>query len=261
MPIPFSDPYRPGSSLVHRLDPRARLVAALGFILAVNLMPTRARPLYLPYLGLGLAVIVVSQVGVGYIFKRALLGLPFTLAGLPLAFSMPGPRLVEWGCLGLSSAGSLHLASLALKSWLSLQMALVLVTTTPFADLLWALRALRLPRTLVAVTGLMYRYLFILIDQATRLSRARAARSGLSATGRPGQGLAWRAQVTGGLVGNLFLRSCERSERVYQAMLSRGYAGEIETLAPPHLAWRDIVLSAALLIPSSGLLVLSAWMR
>ncbi len=113
----------------------------------------------------------------------------------------------------------------------------MLAPSTPFPDLLAAMRAIRVPRLLVAIFGLMWRYLFVLVDEALRLLRARASRSGRS--DRPGLktggSLAWRGRVAGGMAGNLFLRAYERSERIYMAMLARGYDGEIRTEPLPRL--------------------------
>jgi cobalt/nickel transport system permease protein len=99
------------------------------------------------------------------------------------------------------------------------------------------MRAVGLPRLLVAIFGLMWRYLFVLADEAMRLLRARAARSGRGDLPglRPGGGLAWRARVAGGMAGNLFLRAFERSDRIYMAMLSRGYNGDVRALPLPTL--------------------------
>jgi cobalt/nickel transport system permease protein len=103
--------------------------------------------------------------------------------------------------------------------------------------LLKAMRAVHVPRLLVAMFGLMWRYLFILVDEGLRLMRARTARSGAPAVQAGsrrapwGGALVWRARVTGGMAGSLFLRAFERSERVYVAMLSRGYDGEVRSLA------------------------------
>ena len=141
-------------------------------------------------------------------------------------------------------------------------MAIVLASTTAFPDLLAAMRALRLPRLLVAVIGLMWRYLFVLVDEVMRLMRAREARSGHPAVpaGRIGGSLAWRAKVTGGMAGNLMLRSFDRSERIYAAMASRGYDGEVRGFPRPPVsrgAW--LVLAGGLafltLILLLGLLV------
>jgi cobalt/nickel transport system permease protein len=142
--------------------------------------------------------------------------------------------------------------SIAVKSWLSMQAAIILAASTPFPDLLIAMRALRIPRLLVSIFGLMWRYLFVLVDEATRLIRARASRSGSCKvpTARSGGSLSWRARVTGGMAGNLFLRAYERSDRIFMAMVSRGYDGEARSLPLPGIQpahWVILVLSISLL--------------
>jgi cobalt/nickel transport system permease protein len=86
----------------------------------------------------------------------------------------------------------------------------------------------------------MYRYMFELVDEATRLLRARVARSVGS-----GRSVTWRARVAGQMVGQLFLRSYERSDRVYQAMLARGMDGRHLTLSSHLLRRRDWLSAAA----------------
>ena len=111
-------------------------------------------------------------------------------------------------------------------------MAILLTATTQFPDLMHALRHLRLPQILVAVISFMYRYLFVLADEAMRLLRARQARSAQLPGQKAGGSLWWRARVAGNMVGQLFLRSYDRSDRVYNAMLARGYRGHFLTLNP-----------------------------
>jgi len=175
-------------------------------------------------------------VGVGYVQKRATLALPFVLAALPVLVTIKGAPLLtlplgSWR-LTVTDAGLARFISIAAKSWLSVQMAIVLATTTPFPELLLAMRAVKTPRLIVAIVGLMWRYLFVLADEALRLMRAREARSGHPATpgARVGGSVFWRARVTGGMAGNLFLRSFDRADRIYAAMASRGYDGEVRAL-------------------------------
>jgi cobalt/nickel transport system permease protein len=145
-------------------------------------------------------------------------------------------------------------STVALKSWLSVQAALLLTFTTPFHDLVDALRRLRLPEVMVAIIGFMYRYLAVLADEASRLMRARASRSaGLADGSRGGGSLRWRAGVTGSMVGTLFLRSYERSERIYAAMQARGFEGEFRHLRARTLANTEVAGLVALL------LALAAW--
>ena len=183
MHISFLDPYQPRPSLIHRLDARVKLVLALSFILATALAPPGAWPVYVLLFALVFAVEILSELGVGHVLRRALIALPFALAALPVLFTVPGPALLTlpigpWD-LTITGPGLERFISILLKSWISVQMAIVLAASTAFPDLLMAMRAIRVPRLLVAIFGLMWRYLFVLADEALRLLRARSARSGL----------------------------------------------------------------------------------
>jgi len=253
MHVHFLDPYRPKASLVHRLDARVKLVLALAFILSCALTPTGAWPIYFLLLALALAAAMLSELGIGFVLKRAALALPFVLAALPLVFTAPGELLLSIPlgsiAINISGPGLERFLSIALKSWISVQAAIILASSTPFPELLAAMRAVRIPRLLVAIFALMWRYLFVLVDEVLRLTRARAARSGHSDRSdlRPGGSWTWRARVTGGMAGNLFMRALERSDRIYMAMVSRGYDGEVRTLSLPALGTTHwIILFAGL---------------
>jgi cobalt/nickel transport system permease protein len=122
---------------------------------------------------------------------------------------------------------------------------------------------------LVSMFGMMWRYTFVLVDEALRLMRARAARSG-SWAGQPGKtssshrrlrvreggSIRWRARVTGGMAGNLLLRAFERSDHIYVAMLSRGYDGEVRLLPLAPLAGTTRLALVAGLVMLGALLSL-----
>jgi cobalt/nickel transport system permease protein len=249
----FLDPYQEGRSIVHALDPRVKFILAVAFILTVALTPVGAWPVYILLFALALAVEVLSELGVRNVLRKASLALPFMLAALPVIFTIDGPALLHiplgpWA-LTATLPGVERFISIALKSWLSVQMAIVLAATTRFPELMVAMRALKMPRLLVAIFGLMWRYLFVLADEVLRLMRARQARSGVSDQPdlRPGGGVVWRARITGGMAGSLFLRAFERSDRIYTAMLSRGYDGEVRAAPLPGLeAFDRLVLLACL---------------
>src|SRR5574341_801183 len=255
MHVHFLDPYQPRPSLVHRLDPRVKFVLTLAFILATALTPPGAWPIYILLFSLVLSLEVLSELGVGAVLRRSSLALPFVLAALPVIVTVKGLPLLSlpigpW-TLTVTLEGAERFASVAVKSWLSAQMAIVLAASTPFPDLLLAMRAIKIPRLLVAIIGLMWRYLFVLVDEALRLMRARQARSGHPATPgtRAGGSIGWRARVTGGMAGNLFVRSFDRADRIYAAMASRGYDGEVRgrgippiTLAQWSVLWAGIMV-------------------
>ena len=256
MHIHYLDPYRPGTSQIHDLDPRIKLVLTLAFILTNALIPPGAWPVYILLFTLILSVEILSGLGVGYVLKRSMLALPFVLAALPLVLTIPGEKLFTLSVgpwvISITYPGLERFISIALKSWISMQAAIVLAACTTFPELLVAMRAIRVPRLLVSIFGLMWRYLFVLVDEAFRLMRARASRSGKSdhPNAKSGGSLSWRARVVGGMAGNLFLRGLERSDRIYMAMVSRGYDGEARSLPLPGIQPAQWVI----LISSLGLL-------
>lgn len=257
MHVHFLDPYWPKASPIHQLDARIKLVLAIAFIVVTTLTPVGAWPIYILLFAVMLSIEIASELGVGYVLKRAMLAAPFILAAVPLLFTVDGTPIFSvaigpW-TLTMTWQGVERFVSIAIRSWLAVQMAIVLASTTTFPDLLMAMRALKVPRILVAVFGLMWRYLFVMVDEVGRLLRARAARSGHSSdpTLKTGGSLRWRAQVAGGMAGNLFIRSIERGDHIYAAMISRGYDGEIRgfPLHPIRQAqWAVLAIGLGLLV-------------
>jgi cobalt/nickel transport system permease protein len=246
------DRYIARESPIHAADARLKFLLTIAFIVAIGLLPVGS------FVAIAIAwaalVVLSATAGLGpfRLSRGAFFALPFMLAALPLVFTRPenpiasiplGPFTVT-----ISGYGLLLFATIATKSWVSVQAALLLTYTTPFHDLVDGLRRLRLPGILVSTTSFMYRYLAVLSGEASRLVRARASRSA-DLTGRGGGSIRWRAGVVGGMVGSLFIRSFERSERVYAAMQARGFEGELKSLhghvaTPVEVAWFILLLGA-----------------
>jgi cobalt/nickel transport system permease protein len=263
MHIDALDSYRPGESALHRLDPRVKLVLSASLILTAALTPDRGWTAFALLELLLLLTVFLSRVGFGLVQRRSAVALPFTLAALTVMISTPGRALLTLplgGAWAITDTGLLRFLSIVTRSYLSVQTAVLMAATTPFPDILWGMRALRVPRVLVSIGSFLYRYLFVLADEAQRMMRAREARSAAPETraagprvGRVGGSLSWRARVTGGMAGTLFLRSYERSERIYAAMVTRGYDGEIRALSAPALRPADVLIGAL-----AGLLLVTA---
>jgi cobalt/nickel transport system permease protein len=246
------DRYHETESFLHRLDPRVKVVVTVVFILSNALLPDGAWVAFgFSWLFLLLAN-QLSNLGIGFTIKRSLVALPFALIALTVLFSIPGNplstfRFLFWD-LTITDAGLLRFVSILVRSWLSVQMAILLVATTRFPDLIHALEHLRVPSILTTIIAFLYRYLFVLADEVFRLMRARESRAAAAPDKRAGGSVAWRAKVAGNMAGQLFLRSYERSDRVYNAMLARGYAGHMETINPHELRRRDYITVALALI-------------
>ena len=252
------DHYQEHSTWVHRLDPRVKVLLTAGFIVSMALLPDGAWLAYALSWGLVMGLALAAGIEPWFVIKRSLLILPFLLAAVTVVFTLPGRILWQgpWG-LTVSDAGLVRFLSIVLRSWISVQMAILLTATTRFPDVLHALRHLYVPAILVSILSFMYRYLFVLVDEASRLMRARAARSARLPGLESGRSLWWRASVAGNMVGQLFSRSLERSEDVYRAMLARGYQGELLTMNPHHMTsfdWQVLVLTglAIVLLQVSG---------
>jgi len=240
------DRYHHGQSPLHSLDPRIKVVITLAFIISNALLPDGA---WFAFVLAWAAVIfgnAVSGLGVGFTFKRSFIALPFALAAITVLFSIPGKPVTTFHFMmwnfTITDAGLLRFVSIVVRSWLSVQMAILLVAVTEFPKIIHALTHLHVPRIITIIISFLYRYLFVLTDEVMRLLTARKARSAASAGQRSGGSVRWRARIAGHMAGQLFLRSYERSDRIYNAMLSRGYKGELMTMHPHHYHMHDLVI-------------------
>jgi cobalt/nickel transport system permease protein len=248
----FLDRYRQGASLIHYLDPRLKLLATLAFVLVVTTTPPGNWIAFALLAALTIGAVLAAKIPLVEGLKHSTVALPFAgMVAISLPFTQAGRVLWSWqpfsfaqgGPFGFAQGGPLGFtltitdmglvlfATVVVKAWLSVMVSGLMVATTPFPDLLKAMRSLHVPAVLTSTISFMYRYLFVLVDEAMRLQTARAARS----VGA-GRTVWWRARVLGGMIGSLFIRSYERSERIYAAMLSRGFAGEVRTLT--RLTWQ-----------------------
>ena len=203
----------------HTLAPRTRILCTLLMVFAIVLTPDGHWWTWAIY-GLALvSLIFLSQLTLPVLLKR--LAVELTFIGVVLLgtlFRGGGEVLWSWGPLQITTVGLIVLGSVTLKALLSLSMLNLLTLTTSVTALLHALLELRVPPLLVAILASMYRYISVLIGEFNAMSRAAASRN-LMGSNR------WQRLVVGNMIGSLFIRTYERGERVYQAMLSRGYQG------------------------------------
>jgi cobalt/nickel transport system permease protein len=155
--------------------------------------------------------------------KKVLVILPFVLV---VAISIPfmkkdaigGGYNLGLGELSVSRSGLWILWNVVIKSCLGVFSIILLSSTTSFPQLIRGMERLGSPKIFTMLASFMYRYSFILVDEILRIKRARDSRCF-------GGRWFWQSKVVGHMVGTLFLRSYHRGERVYLAMLSRGYSG------------------------------------
>jgi cobalt/nickel transport system permease protein len=149
----------------------------------------------------------------------------------PLSLFISQPE--RWSAIadGAIEAG----VTILMKGFLAVLLLLVLSSTERFHRLLLAMRKFRIPSLITTISALLYRYIFLLVDETLKTSRARESRT-------PGRLRAGRLTVYGNQVAVIFLRSWERSQIIYKSMLSRGFSGEFPDMQRLELKATDIVL-------------------
>lgn len=237
-----------GTSFVHRLDARTKLALTLAFIFTAILTRHAHWEVFAALGCLLLLATLAASFSPLFVIRRSLIALPFVLAATPVLFNREGSSLFQVPVFGWTAtdAGLDAVLSIFIRSWLSVMAATILTATTESDRLLRALRWFGVPRVFVATISFMWRYIFVIGEEAQRLMTAREARSARP-QGKAGGSLRWRAAVAGHMVGSLFLRTLNRSERVYVAMLARGYNGEMRSLERAVFRTQDALAAVAVL--------------
>jgi len=238
----FLDKYSELNSFIHRLDPRTKILAILAFVLAVMATPPLRWEAFALYLALILSLVLLARLPIRYVLKKSLVVIPFVLmvaAFIPfLETGEAGSYNVWFWKASITRSGLVILWNMLVKAWLSALSMALLSSTTRFPELLKGLGRLGLPKVMVMMLSFMYRYIFVLADEAMRMGQAKESRSS-------GGGLAWQIKAVGNLIGTLFIRTYERAERVYGAMLARGFDGEIRTLSSLRFGRADLGFGVA----------------
>lgn len=221
---------------VHRLDPRAKVIATMLFLITVISFPKYEVVALAPFFLFPVLLMTIGKIPIRFIVKKGIVVSPFAIfIGVFNPLLDTGTAVVISGIP--ISAGWLSFLSILLKFALSISAALLLIATTSFPGVCHALRRLGFPSLFVSQLLFLYRYLFVLMEEAMRMTRARDMRSfGMRGTG---------VKVFVRLIGTLFLRTVDRAERIYDAMLSRGFLGDIPSLKQFRLAATDLAFVTA----------------
>lgn len=203
------------NTFVHGLHPLVKILATFIFIITVVSFDRYEFSALVPYLFYPFILMALGDIPYFLIFKRVFWAFPFSLfAGLANVFWDRIP-LFFIGDFGISG-GIVSLGVILFRTFLSVSAVLILVAITPFSELTSQLRNMRVPFILVGLLELTYRYLGVLLEEASSMYLAYKLRRG------KGKGLEMRHM--GSFVGQLLLRSLDRVEVVYHAMKCRGYS-------------------------------------
>ncbi len=202
---------------LHRLDARPKVLATLAVLLSVNLTPPYDTALFVAHFLLLCVVCLFARLPWWKVLARGLIVLPF-VGGVVVLNLAGGDPARAWAVLA--------------RGYLSAVAVLLLLATTPFPKLLRGLESLGVPRFFGMILHFVYRYLFVLFEQAHNMRRASRCRA-------PRGQRRSLFQAAAGAVAVLFARSYSRAERIHQAMLARGFQGHFELLETPQAGLRD----------------------
>jgi len=247
----YIDKFAYQDSAIHRLDGRVKFLVVLVFTAVVISLPRTSLSILACYAVGPFGVLVWAGIPLRFVFKQILLVSPFVLV---LALSCPlydrTPVAVGFGpFLWKMSAGWLRCFAILGKFGVTMLALIALVSTTRFNDLLASLQRLGAPRLLIIQLGFLYRYIFVLIDRAHHILRARAGRR------LKNLGFKTELRTAASMLGSLFVRSIDTAEHISIAMQARGFDGSWRTVSRLHVRRSDLlfVLVAASFV--SGLYV------
>jgi cobalt/nickel transport system permease protein len=235
-------------SWLHHWDARCKTVTLTLLVIGlVTLDSVRAAAL-----GAVGALILLGSGGLppGLVLRRLVTAQALLLPCLIfLPFTVPG-QLLALGRFQASVEGTRLAVLLNLRALAILTLAFAVVYSTPMVVLLRALQALGFPPRVVDVTLLTYRYLFTLSWELTRMRWALAVRGFHNRSGLP----AYRALAH--VIGVTLVRSLERTDRVRQALHTRGFQGRLRTLREFRAGPADWIKSTACAAAGIALLLL-----
>lgn len=237
----IEEPFADGSSVIHRIDPRFRVVAATGLSIVIAIASSFTA--LIGALGISFGVILIANLNLRKVAKRLAVVSGFLiLLWVVLPVTHPGTAIYTLGPLTLTREGVLLAAQITLKSFSILALLISLIATMTVATLGNALSNLGVPGKFTQLLMVSYRYIFVIEQEYTRLQRAARIRGF-----QPGTNL-HTYRTFAYLAGMLFVRASLRGQRVYQAMLCRGFHGRYISLQAFGSGWRNQFFAVSMFI-------------
>ncbi len=243
-----------GSSFLHRLDTRVKLIST--FFLSLVLALCQSDLTALAGLVIGILLITAARLEMRQVCYRLLMVNAFVgFLWITLPLSYPGDRVFAVGVLSISSQGVALATLITMKTNAIILIITALLATSGTADLGHGLERLGMPRKLCLLLLFSYRYIFVIHQEYQRLARAARLRCF-----RPGTNL-HTYRTYGYLFGMTLVKSCHRADRVRQAMMLRGFKGRFLTLNDSIPVRNDLLFLGAAVAGAFCLLALELGTR
>jgi cobalt/nickel transport system permease protein len=233
--------------VLQSLDPRVKVVGLLCLIIAVA--ACRRLDVIAGLFAVGVGLAIVSRIALGKLAAWVWMPVLFFTGAiaLPAIFLTPGAAVLG---LPITETGLRTAAFLVSRAETSATLSVLLVLSTPWPHVLKALRILRFPVVFVAILGMTYRYIFVILQTAFDMFESRKSRT--VGVLDPSE----RRRVAASAAGVLLSKSLQLSGDVHLAMQSRGFRGEVYVLDEFRATGRDRLWLATFI----ALAALALWM-
>lgn len=218
-------------TIIHRLNPLTKLLTTIFYVIIVVSFKPYSISALIPFIFYPIVLMALSETPYKPLLARLIIAVPFCLfAGISnllldrniafMLFNIPIPY------------GLLSFISIMLKTLLTVLAILILIATTSMPMLSRQLILLKIPAFFVLLLSMVYRYISVLIEESINIYTAYLLRSGEQ------KGV--RMKDMGNLLGQLIIRTMDRSERIYAAMKCRGFSGDYSYISTKKLPNKEV---------------------
>ncbi|NMC46298.1 MAG: hypothetical protein GYA52_05640 [Chloroflexi bacterium] len=244
-----------GNDFLSLVDTRVKWVGVFIIAITTLAVPDFAWAVYILIASILFSMAIGCALPLPKVLARTfLVELPLLLILVPLPFIQKDATVIKLSLkivtISLSTAELTRIIVLMIRSWLIILCMVLFTMTTPPDEMLTSLSAMHVPAVLVSIILFMWRYLALFTELANNISAARTLRSvpPLEGAHRKKGNVIWNIRNTGSMMGSLFVRAYERSERIYQAMLLRGFDGHVRSVLYKRLSHSQLFQIASIIL-------------
>ncbi len=240
MRYPDIDRYAEMDSFIHRIEPRTKIISFGILIVSGVFAGTISGALF--FFMVGAVVLLASRLPVRFILNRMKVICVFVIPILILMpFTYTGTPVFSLGPLVASVEGITFGVLVTIRSVTAILLVVTMLGTQRFDTTLKALALMRVPSIIIQMLLFTYRYIYVMVDEFLRIWSAMRAKGFTFTFSRYGLGM------IGNLIGMLLIKSYERAERVYQAMIAKGYTGKPISFATFRVTVTDGIFCSAVI--------------
>ncbi|UUX91955.1 cobalt ECF transporter T component CbiQ [Methanoplanus endosymbiosus] len=250
MKYPDIDKYADMDSPIHRIEPRIKVISfGILIVSAVFAGSIRAASLFLI---LSVLILIISRLPLRFILGRVKIICVFLVPILLLMpLTVPGTPIFTVGFMILSKEGLDFAVLVSVRSVAAIILVITMLGTQRFDTTLKALSMLYVPGIIIQMLLFTYRYIYVMIDEFMNIwcsMQAKGYRFRFNSHG---------LSMIGNLIGMLLIKSYERAERVYQAMIGKGYTGKPVSFSSFKITGTDYLFCSAAIVAVTGIYIIN----